>query len=45
MSPQILDYVALGLLVVISITLVYVVIFIHDIPYNIAKKRNHPHQD
>ncbi len=39
------DYVVLGLLIVISITLIYAVIYIHDIPYEIAKKRNHPHQD
>ena len=39
------DYVVLGLLFVISITLIYAVIYIHDIPYEIAKKRNHPHQD
>lgn len=45
MDPRILDYIALGLLVTIAITFVYVIIYIHDIPYNIAKKRNHPHQD
>ena len=39
------DYAVLGLLIVISITLIYAVIYIHDIPYEIAKKRNHPHQD
>ena len=45
MAGRGLDYVALALLIIISITLVYAVIYIHDIPYNIAKKRNHPHQD
>jgi len=45
MSERIIDYFALGLLLVISITLVYAIIYIHDIPYNIAKKRAHPHQD
>ena len=45
MSERIIDYFALGLLIVISITLVYAIIYIHDIPYNIAKKRDHPHQD
>ena len=45
LSGRVLDYVSLGILVVISITLVYAIIYIHDIPYNIAKKRNHPHQD
>lgn len=36
---------ALFLLLCISIGGVYLVIYIHDIPYEIAKKRNHPHQD
>lgn len=40
-----LDYVALGILFFVVISLVYIVIAIHDIPYNIAKSRNHPHQD
>jgi hypothetical protein len=40
-----LDYFALTLLVVISVTLVYAAIYIHDIPYEMAVKRNHPHQD
>ncbi len=40
-----LDYAALGLLVFVVITLFYGVIAIHDIPYLIAKSRNHPHQD
>jgi hypothetical protein len=40
-----LDYAALGILVTISIFLIYLVIYIHDIPYEIAKKRNHPHRD
>jgi hypothetical protein len=42
---MILDYVALAILVFIALTLVYGVIAIHDIPYEIAKSRNHPHQD
>ena len=45
MAGRGLDYAALALLIIISITLVYAVIYIHDIPYNIAKKRDHPHQD
>jgi hypothetical protein len=45
MHPMILDYVALGILVFVALTLVYGVIAIHDIPYEIAKARNHPHQD
>ena len=40
-----LDYFALTLLIVISLILIYVVIYIHDIPYEMAVKRNHPHQD
>lgn len=36
---------ALVLLLCIAIGGVYLVIYIHDIPYEIAKKRNHPHQD
>ena len=40
-----LEYVALGILIVMVIFVVYLVIYIHDIPYEIAKKRDHPHQD
>jgi hypothetical protein len=40
-----LNYFALGLLIFVLITLVYGIIAIHDVPYEIAKKRNHPHQD
>ena len=40
-----LDYIALGLLVFVAITLFYGIIAIHDIPYEISKHRNHPHQD
>lgn len=40
-----LDYVALGILVFVGITLFYGVIVIHDIPYEIAAHRDHPHQD
>jgi len=40
-----LEYVALGLLVFVAIVLFYGVIVIHDIPYEIAVHRNHPHQD
>ena len=40
-----LDYVALGILIFVGITLFYGVIAIHDIPYEIAKHRNHPQQD
>jgi hypothetical protein len=40
-----LDYVALAILFFVVITLFYAIIAIHDVPYEIAKRRNHPHQD
>jgi hypothetical protein len=40
-----LNYFALGLLVFVLVTLFYGIIAIHDVPYEIAKTRNHPHQD
>ena len=40
-----LDYVALGLLFFVAITIFYGIIAIHDIPYEISKHRNHPQQD
>lgn len=40
-----LNYFALGLLVFVLVTLFYGIIAIHDVPYEIAKHRNHPHQD
>jgi hypothetical protein len=40
-----LDYVALVLLILVALVLFYGIIAIHDIPYEIAVKRNHPHQD
>jgi hypothetical protein len=40
-----LDYFALGILIFVGITIFYGIIAIHDIPYEIAKHRNHPHQD
>ncbi|MFA0413078.1 DUF3302 domain-containing protein [Vibrio renipiscarius] len=40
-----LDYFALGLLIFVALVLFYGVIVIHDIPYEIAKSREHPHQD
>ena len=39
-----LNYVALGLLIFVVLFIFYAVIVIHDIPYEIAKKRKHPHQ-
>lgn len=40
-----LDYIALGILVFVVLVLFYGIIVIHDIPYEIAKHRQHPHQD
>ncbi len=40
-----LDYIALGMLIFVALVIFYGVIVIHDIPYELAKKRNHPHQD
>ena len=40
-----LEYLALTLMIVVSLILIYAAIYIHDIPYEMAVKRNHPHQD
>lgn len=40
-----LEYISLSILLVMVTFVIYLVIYIHDIPYEIAKKRNHPHQD
>lgn len=40
-----LDYVALGMLILVFVICFYAIIVVHDIPYEIAKKRNHPHAD
>ncbi|BDH46906.1 GTPase [Salmonella enterica subsp. enterica serovar Choleraesuis] len=40
-----LEHVALIILIVASLLVFYGIIAIHDIPYEIAKKRNHPHQE
>ena len=40
-----LSYFALALLLFIVLVLAYGMIAIHDIPYHMAKARNHPHQD
>lgn len=37
-----LNYLALALLLLGVTSLIYVLIFLHDIPHMIAKKRNHP---
>ncbi|SON52643.1 DUF3302 domain-containing protein [Vibrio tapetis] len=40
-----LDYFALALLIFVALVIFYGIIVIHDIPYEIAKERDHPHQD
>ncbi len=40
-----LEYVALVVLILVALILFYGIIVIHDIPYEIAVERNHPHQD
>lgn len=40
-----LDYFALGVLIFAGLVLFYGIIVLHDIPYEIAVHRNHPHQD
>lgn len=45
MGDRTLDYVALAVLCFVVLTIIYGIIYIHDIPYEMAKKRNHPHQD
>ena len=40
-----LNYFALGVLIFVFQVTYYGIIILHDIPYLIAKKRNHPHAD
>lgn len=40
-----LNYFALGLLIFVIVVIFYGYLAIDDIPYRIAEKRNHPHQD
>ncbi len=40
-----LNYAAVGILISVFVICFYAIIVIHDIPYEIAKKRNHPHAD
>lgn len=42
---MLLNYFALFVLILVFLILFYGVIIIHDIPYHIAQKRQHPHQD
>src|SRR5215813_12750577 len=45
MGDPFLNYFALFLLLFVIVVLFYGIIAIHDIPYKIAEKRDHPHQD
>jgi len=45
MGDPFLNYFALFLLLFVVVVLFYGIIAIHDIPYMIAKQREHPHQD
>ena len=45
MGDPFLNYFALFLLFFVVVVLFYGIIAIHDIPYRIAKSRQHPHQD
>ena len=40
-----LETIALMILVFVAVVLFYGIIAIHDIPYDIARHRQHPHQD
>lgn len=40
-----MDYFALFLVFFVGVVIFYGIIVIHDIPYEIAVHRNHPHQD
>ncbi len=40
-----LEYVALVILIFVALVFFYGIIAIHDIPYEISVRRNHPHQD
>jgi hypothetical protein len=40
-----LDYLALVMILIVLVILYYTFIYIHELPYETAKHRNHPHQD
>ncbi len=42
---MILEYVALVIMIIVVLVMFYGIIAIHDIPYDISVKLNHPHQD
>jgi hypothetical protein len=41
----VLEYISLTIFLVMITFIIFLVIYIHDIPYEIAVKRGHPHQD
>jgi hypothetical protein len=45
MGDPFLNYFALFLLLFVVVVMFYGIIAIHDIPYLLAKSRQHPHQD
>lgn len=42
---MILEYVALGILIIVVLVVVFAIVAVWGMPYEIAKQRNHPHQD
>ncbi|MUJ19936.1 DUF3302 domain-containing protein [Aliivibrio fischeri] len=40
-----LDYASLGILFIVLLIFIYGLIIVHDIPYEMALKRNHPHAE
>jgi archaellum biogenesis protein FlaJ (TadC family) len=40
-----LNYLALAMILMVLVALFYVFVYIHDLPYDIAKHRNHPQQE
>lgn len=42
---MLLNYLSLAILILVFLIIFYGVLILHDIPYEIAKKRNHPHLD
>ena len=40
-----LEYLALGMILLSVTAIFYIFIFIHDLPHHVAKHRNHPHVD
>jgi hypothetical protein len=42
---MVLNYIALVMIIIVVIGIFYTFIYIHELPYEAAKHRNHPHQD